>query len=55
MDWYERAMKQIEKDFEDGGLSKEEYREAMADIDAELQQEAEDAAISAYNNVAGGW
>ena len=55
MDWYERAMKQIEKELDDGMISEDEFREQMADLDAELQQEAEDAAISAYNDVAGGW
>jgi len=55
MNWYERACKQIEQEYEDGLMTPEEYRRAMRDLSDELQQEAEDAATSAYNSVIGGW
>ncbi len=49
MDWYDKAMEQCEKDFEEGLISAQEMREEMKDIHAELEEQAQEA----YDNVMG--
>lgn len=49
MDWYDRAMQQCEKEFEEGFMTAQEMREAMKDIHAELEEQAQDA----YDSVMG--
>ena len=50
MDWYDRAVEEIENDHQEGHLSDSEYLEAMRDLNAEFEQGAQDAASEAYDN-----
>lgn len=51
--WYEKAIEQLEDELEKGLISNEDFRAQMRDLNAEMQQEAEDAAQSAYDETMG--
>ena len=53
MDWYERAVKEIEADYEAGNIDNDEYRACMRDLEAELAEEADRAAEAARASVLG--
>lgn len=50
-DWYEREMTLLEDEYERGHLSAAEFREAVRDLNAELQAQADEASQDAYNDV----
>ena len=49
--WFEKAERELEDEYEQGGMSLPEFREAMADLRRELQGQAEEAALDAYDEV----
>ncbi len=53
MDWYERAIKEIEADYEAGNIDNDEYNARMKDVEDERSQEADDAAEGARSDVLG--
>lgn len=53
MQWYDRAVEQIEKDFESGAIDSEEYRGQMRDLNSELEESAREAGEQAYNDTMG--
>lgn len=38
-DWYYEALREIEKDFEDGLFTNKEYQQALKDLDREYDEE----------------
>jgi len=54
-DWYEREIEMLDKDYENGLISDDDYKKQIRDMNAALRAEAEEEAESAYNNVMGGW
>ncbi|MBW5801155.1 hypothetical protein [Halomonas elongata] len=53
MNWIDKAADQIEKEYEDGLIDMHEMHDQLADLRAEAQQEAEDAAQAAYDDCMG--
>lgn len=53
MDGYDRALTQLEEEYDAGNLTDEEYRREEREIGYALQAEAEEAAEEAYANVLG--
>jgi len=53
--WVDKAEKQLEEELENGEISDKEFREQMKDVYAEYEQEGQDAAEQAYNDVMGNW
>jgi len=51
MRWFEKAEQELEDEYAEGALSLPEFNEAMADLRRELQAEAEEAAVDAYDDV----
>lgn len=45
--WYDKAVEELEKEYDEGGMSNEDFREAMRDLDAELRDAADQAAEQA--------
>lgn len=52
--WYERAVKEIEKDYVDGLMSDSEYQIAMRDLDQEFREYAQQEAEQYYNSLMAG-
>ena len=50
MHWYDREEANIEKDYEEGYLTEKERREAMRDLNDELQCAKEEAAQQAFDS-----
>lgn len=50
MDWYDKAMEQCEKDYEEGFISAQEMREEMRNIHAELEEQAQEDYYSVMGN-----
>lgn len=53
MDWFDRASSELEQELENGNLTQQEFNREMANIRAELREEAADAAEEAYNDAMG--
>jgi uncharacterized membrane protein len=51
--WYERALEEIERDYDEGNIDAKEYQAQMRDLHAELREEASDNAERAYNDTMG--
>ena len=47
--WYDRAVSQLEKEYEEGNISNETYDAEMRDLNEELRQAADDAADSKFS------
>ena len=48
--WYEKAQMELEEALTSAGLTNQEYREAMRDLDREYDQYAREAAENTYNS-----
>jgi molecular chaperone GrpE (heat shock protein) len=53
--WVDKAEHELEEALANGEMSEKEFREEMRNIHAEHEQEAQDAAEQAYNDVMGHW
>ena len=53
MSWYDREVERIEKDYDEGVLTNEEYDAEMRDLNESLRAEAEERAEAAYNDTMG--
>jgi len=53
MRWFDNAVDQLEKDLDEGVISDKEFRDEMRNLNAELEQQAHDAAEEAYNDAMG--
>lgn len=53
MNWYDRAVDQLEKDLSSGAISDEEYWQQVRELNAELRECAQEAADQAYNDTMG--
>lgn len=51
--WFDKAIDEIEKDYDEGLISYEELREATRELQRQLQSEAEEAAQAAYQDTMG--
>lgn len=51
--WYERAMDQLEKDYEAGLIDYGTFHNEQRELDRELRGAAEDAARDAYDEYTG--
>jgi len=50
MDWFNRAVQDLEDEYEEGGLDLSELNKAMKDLNEEYDQSRQDAAQEAYDN-----
>jgi len=50
MDWFNRAVQDLENEYEEGGLDLSEFNRAMKDLNEECEQSRQDAAQEAYDN-----
>ena len=55
MDWFEKAIEELERELDRGLISQREYNREISNLRHELRQDADDAAEEAYNNVMRGW
>lgn len=53
MNWIDKAVEQIETEYEDGFIDMHEMHRQLDDLKGEARQEAEDAAQAAYNDCMG--
>ena len=53
MNWYDKQVERLEKDYENGGVSEEDFDLEMKYLNESLRQEAEEQAERAYNDVMG--
>lgn len=51
--WYDKEVKELEKQYEEGYITQEEFRDLMRDLNNELRDEAEQNAERAYNDTFG--
>lgn len=50
MDWFDRAERRIEKEYENDEITHKEYVEQMRDLNDEYEQAKQVAAQHAYDN-----
>lgn len=50
LSWMERAEMELENDLAEGHIDQAQYREGLRDIQAEYEQQRQDAAQEAYDN-----
>ena len=55
MNWFDKAVDQLEEDLEEGIITDKEFRDEMRSLRAELQGQAEEEAEQAYNDRMGYW
>lgn len=48
--WADKAVEQVEKDYDDGIIDDQELTAQLRDINEELEEARRDAAEEAYNN-----
>lgn len=53
MRWFDKAAEELERDLEEGAITQEEFRRYMADLRAELQDAASEAARETYDDYMG--
>ncbi len=53
--WYERACEELEADYADGKIDYGTFHNEMRELNSDLRGAAEDAAMDAYEDYAGGW
>lgn len=50
LSWMERAEMELENDLADGIIDNEQYRAGLRDIQAEYEEQRQEAAQAAYDN-----
>lgn len=54
MEWFDKAVEEIEQDYDNGNISNKEYNEQMRELRCELRGAAEQHAEDAYTDYLGG-
>lgn len=55
MDWYDRAVEEVERELDAGHITQEEYHKVMRELRYDLEGAAEEAAETARRDVMGEW
>ena len=55
MDWYDKAEEELVEALNNGEISNSEFQREMRELNAELRDQAHQAADEAYNDAMGGW
>jgi hypothetical protein len=55
MDPFDRAAEQIERDYDQGVITSDEYQEVIRDLRADAREYAQECADKAYDDAMGGW
>lgn len=55
MDWFDRAVEELERALDNGEITQKEFDSQMRDLRSELRASAEEAADNAYKDAMGEW